>query len=84
MLAHDLVAALSADRERAIRDTARLRLLAARPSRVARVRARLSDLLRPDPGLPPARSSRRLAHGLGDVAGGVSGRAGGTHGQGAC
>lgn len=84
MLAHDLAAAMAVDRERAIRDTARLRLLPARPSMLARIRARFSSSVRPGPALPPARSPRRLAHGLGDVAGGVSGRAGGTHGQGAC
>jgi hypothetical protein len=84
MLAHDLASALAADRERAIRHAARLRGLPPRPSSMTRLRAWVFSLLRPRPARRPARSSSRLATGLGDVVGGVSARTGGTNGQGAC
>lgn len=83
MLAHELAAALAADRERHIRDLARRRGLPSRRTAFDRLRD-LAALLRPRTTRPPARSPRRTARAVGGVAGGVSGRAGGAHGQGAC
>lgn len=84
MLAHELLGALAADRERTFRERRHARALARRGRAPSRLRDRLLAFLRPRPGLPPARSARVVARDLGGVAPGVSGRAGDTHGQGAC
>ncbi len=83
MLAHELVAAMTADRDRTFRDRQRHRRASTGRSLASRLRARFVPFLRPRPALPPTRSSPRLASGLGVVRG-ASGRASGTHGQGAC
>lgn len=83
MLAHELVAAMAADRERLFRERQRHRRPSAGRSLAARLRDRVATLLRPRAALPPARSPRRLPSGLAVVRD-ASGRAGGTHGQGAC
>jgi hypothetical protein len=84
MLAHELMVALAADREREVRDRMRRRGLPSRPTALGRLRDRVAAVLRPRPELPPGRSASRLGRGLGSAVTGASGRAGGTHGQGAC
>ena len=89
MLSHDLATTFVADRDRAIRDASRARIVPARPSLVARVVSRLASSLRPrtSPRPRPARGATRVpgarARELGAVTG-VSARPGDTHGQGAC
>lgn len=84
MLTHELVRAMSADRERDARARAHLRTMPSRPGVVGRLRDRLASILRPRSALPAERSARRPGRGLGSAVTGLSGRAGGTHGQGAC
>jgi hypothetical protein len=84
MLAHELTAAIAADRERDLRHRMRQRGFQPRPNAHGRLRDRLASILRPRTVLPPGRSARRSGRGLGSAVTGLSGRAGGTHGQGAC
>jgi hypothetical protein len=84
MLLIDHAAAIQADRERDIRAAARARMVASRPSIVARIRARIVARGRTEPTRPVTRSPRTLARELGDAVSAVSARASDTHGQGAC